>query len=281
MAIYTLRSGATAHPEDSVLQPFTDLIESAGVRDLSDTDHLKVVERAAGANMSVDISIGRGVIKGSGNAYPVRNTTALNSGTISNNTSGNPRIDAIVLYVDLAESPTTTADDVVKVGIVAGTPAASPVAPDDSAIQTGVGGSNPYLHLANVTVAHNETAINDADIEDVRQSFRVVGGSRRVTEITSSGSPVPNADTTDLFKITALAANASFGIPTGTPADGQALIIKIKDNGTARTLSWDSIYRAIGITLPTTTVISKLLYIAMVYNDDDTKWDVISVMQQN
>lgn len=171
MAIYTLRSGATALPEDSVLQPFTDLIRAGGVVDLSDDDHLKVVERGAGANMSVDISAGRGVIKGSGNAYPVRNTTAINA-AIGNNTSGNPRKDAIVLYIDLAESPTTTADDVVKTAVVAGTPAASPSAPDDSAIQSAVGGSNPFLRLANVTVAHNETAINDADIADARVQFK-------------------------------------------------------------------------------------------------------------
>lgn len=172
MAIYTIRTGATAHPEDSVMQPFTDLILASGVLDLNTTDdHLLVVERGAGANMSVDISAGRGVIKGSGNAYPVRNTAAINA-TITSNSSGNPRIDAVVLYIDLAESPTTTADDVVKTAVVAGTAAASPVAPTDGAIQTAVGGSNPFLRLADVTVAHNETAINTADIDDQRVQFK-------------------------------------------------------------------------------------------------------------
>lgn len=172
MAIYTLRTGATAHPEDSVLQPFTDLIRSSGVLDLSSDAHLKAVQRGAGANMSVDISTGRGVIKGTGNAYPVRNTSALNSGTIGNNTSGNPRKDAIVLYIDLAESPTTTADDVVKVAIVAGTPGASPSAPSDATIQSAVGGSNPFLRITNVTVAHNATSILTANIEDARVQFK-------------------------------------------------------------------------------------------------------------
>jgi hypothetical protein len=171
MAIYTLRSGATALPEDSVLQPFTDLIKAGGVVDLSDEDHLKVVERGAGANMSVDISAGRGVIKGSGNAYPVRNTTAINA-AIGSNAAGNPRKDAIVLYIDLAESPTATADDVVKSAVVAGTAAASPVAPSDSTIQAAVGGSNPFLRLANVNVANGETAIEDAHIEDARAQFK-------------------------------------------------------------------------------------------------------------
>jgi hypothetical protein len=35
-----------------------------------------------------------------------------------------------------------------------------------------------------------------------------------------------------------------------------------------------------GVTLPTTTVISKTVYLAMVFNNDDTKWDVLAVGQE-
>jgi hypothetical protein len=77
-----------------------------------------------------------------------------------------------------------------------------------------------------------------------------------------------------------LAAGATFGAPTGTPTQGQGLIIRIKDNGTARTLAFNAIYRAIGVTLPTTTVLSKTLYLGMIYNLTDTKWDVIAVAQE-
>lgn len=96
----------------------------------------------------------------------------------------------------------------------------------------------------------------------------------RKTEIASSATPTPNADTTDRFMITALAVNTTIGAPTGSPADGRALIIRIKDNGTIRTITWNAIYRAIGITLPTATVAGKTLYIGMFYNAADSKWDV-------
>ena len=96
----------------------------------------------------------------------------------------------------------------------------------------------------------------------------------------SSATPTPNADTDGQFNLTALAANATFGAPTGTPTGGQKLMIRIKDNGTARTLAYNAIYRAIGITLPTTTVINKTLYIACVYNAADTKWDAIATAQE-
>jgi hypothetical protein len=34
------------------------------------------------------------------------------------------------------------------------------------------------------------------------------------------------------------------------------------------------------VTLPTTTVISKTLYLGMIYNSTDTKWDVVAVAQE-
>lgn len=99
----------------------------------------------------------------------------------------------------------------------------------------------------------------------------------RVTSTASSATPTPNADTDDQYQLTALAAAATFAAPTGTPTDGQPLIIQIKDNGTARTLAWNAIYRAVGVTLPTTTVVSKMLYVGMRYNAAAVKFDVLAV----
>jgi hypothetical protein len=99
----------------------------------------------------------------------------------------------------------------------------------------------------------------------------------RVTSVTSSATPTPNADTDDAYILTALATGAAFAAPTGTPVQGQALIIRIKDDGTARALSWNAAYRAVGALLPTTTTMSKVLYIAAIYNATDSKWDVVGV----
>jgi len=104
--------------------------------------------------------------------------------------------------------------------------------------------------------------------------------ARRSAVTASNTSPAPNVDTTDVYIITALAGNATFGAPTGTPVQGQTLIIRIKDNATARTLTWNSIYRAIGTVLPTTTVVSKTMYLSFVYNSTDTKWDLVGYNQE-
>jgi hypothetical protein len=98
--------------------------------------------------------------------------------------------------------------------------------------------------------------------------------------VASSSTPTPNADADDLYVVTALAVGATFGAPTGTPANGQSLVIRIKDNASPQTLAFNAIYRAIGVTLPTTTVAGKTMYLGCIYNSADTKWDVLSVIQQ-
>ncbi len=101
----------------------------------------------------------------------------------------------------------------------------------------------------------------------------------RVTTIASSGTPTPNSDTTDLYTITALAATATFGSPTMAVAtEGRKLMIRIKDNGTARTLAWNAIYRAgTDIPLPLTTVLSHTMYLGFIYNNTDSKWDLVAI----
>ena len=96
----------------------------------------------------------------------------------------------------------------------------------------------------------------------------------RVQTVTSSATVTPTS-TNDLVIITAQAVGLTLANPTGTFTEGQALMIRIKDNATARAITFDTNYRAIGVTLPTTTVISKTMYLGIIYNSTDGKWDVI------
>ncbi|HEY5668150.1 MAG TPA: right-handed parallel beta-helix repeat-containing protein, partial [Candidatus Saccharimonadales bacterium] len=97
----------------------------------------------------------------------------------------------------------------------------------------------------------------------------------RVSTITSSATPGPAGDTTDLFTVTALATGATFAAPTGTPSDGQTLLIRIKDNGSAQSLAWNAIYRAGSVLLPSTTVVGLQHYLKFIYCAADTKWDLV------
>lgn len=101
----------------------------------------------------------------------------------------------------------------------------------------------------------------------------------RVQSVTSSATVTP-VNTNDLVKITAQAAGLTLANPTGSWDEGQSLMIRIKDNGTARAITYDTNYRAIGVTLPTTTTANKTTYLGIIYNSTDTKWDVIGVTTQ-
>lgn len=84
----------------------------------------------------------------------------------------------------------------------------------------------------------------------------------------------------DQFEITAQAGALLFNSPGGTPLGGQKLLIRIKDDGTARALTYNAIFRAAGNALPSTTVLSKTLYMGFIYNATDTKWDLVAVSQE-
>ena len=123
--------------------------------------------------------------------------------------------------------------------------------------------------------------------DGVSTDWQVVGSSKftvdrdpRVNSQASTATLTVNSDTTDLAILTAQAAALTIAAPTGTPAQGRNLIIRIKDNGTARAITWNAIFRAIGVTLPATTTISKTLYILAKYNDTDSNWDVLAVNEE-
>jgi hypothetical protein len=99
------------------------------------------------------------------------------------------------------------------------------------------------------------------------------------TYTTDTGTSL-DVETCDLFVVTALDGALLFNNPSGTPSDGEKIMIRIKDDGTARALTYGSEFRAMGTTLPTTTVISKTLYMGIAYNGLDGKWDLIASAQE-
>jgi hypothetical protein len=102
----------------------------------------------------------------------------------------------------------------------------------------------------------------------------------RVTSAASASSLTPSIATADVYAYTALAAGLTINAPTGTPVDGDKLIFRLLDNGTARALTWNATYTVIGVTLPTTTTASKTTYVGCIYNANNTRWDVIAVTTQ-
>ena len=101
----------------------------------------------------------------------------------------------------------------------------------------------------------------------------------RVQSAASGATLTPTFDD-DICIRTAQAASLTLANWSGTAVPNHGMAIRIKDNGTARAIGYGTQYRAIGVTLPTTTVISKTLYLGCIWNATDSKIDVVSVAQE-
>jgi hypothetical protein len=101
--------------------------------------------------------------------------------------------------------------------------------------------------------------------------------TRRVVTVTQSATPAINTDNTDVVSITGLAQAITSFTMSGTPVDGDLLIIRITDNGTARAITWGTSFEASTVALPTTTVISAMLMTGFAWNTVTSKWRCIAV----
>lgn len=138
--------------------------------------------------------------------------------------------------------------------------------------------------LARTTVlssSNSGSLVNfSAGIKDV---FVTYPGERAVvtsvTSITSASTITPDS-TYAQYEVTALAVPATIAAPSGTPIDGQKLVLRIVDNGTARSLTWTTsagAYRPRNVSLPAATVASNQMYVSCIYNAADNYWDVLLV----
>ncbi len=127
-------------------------------------------------------------------------------------------------------------------------------------------------------VGHTQLGVHSSNSDTQTLTNKRI--SPRITTITTSATPTPAGDTSDIFTVTALGEAAEFAAPTGTPVNGQKLIIRILDNNTGRALTWNSIYKVIGTTLPTTTVANKYTYVGCIYSTADSKWHVVAVLNE-
>ena len=101
--------------------------------------------------------------------------------------------------------------------------------------------------------------------------------SPTVQQLASTGSFIIDADKQTDGVLTAMASPTVIEAPTGNPVQGQKLTFRFKDNGSSRNLTWNVIFRAIGVSLPSMTNPGKLMYVNCKYNSEDTRWDVLSI----
>ena len=137
---------------------------------------LKVSQRAAGANMSVDIAAGDAHLELPSTSYSfwVWTDAVTNLAVAAANTT-NPRYDTIVAWADT--SVTTTANvnspGSFKFKVIAGTPAGSPNVVNDAAIQADLGSGTAWIRLADVLRPAGVDSVTNGNISDTRSAIRL------------------------------------------------------------------------------------------------------------
>lgn len=114
-----------------------------------------------------------------------------------------------------------------------------------------------------------DKAVGDAA---TARTLATAGGAALSASIASSATPSINVDVVNCYSITALAAAITAVGIVGTPTDFQPLLVRIKDNGTARAITWGSKFEAGSVALPTTTVLGKTLLVGFRYDSVDGKF---------
>lgn len=110
------------------------------------------------------------------------------------------------------------------------------------------------------------------------QTFTNKRITQRVVTTTDDATAVIDVDVTDTYQLSAVANNTEFTV-TGTPTDGQKLIVRYKDAGVSKTLTW-TFATAIGVTLPAATTAGKWGYVGCVYNSAASQWHAVAVNTQ-
>lgn len=96
------------------------------------------------------------------------------------------------------------------------------------------------------------------------------------------GGIAPNVQQYDVIVITnqaeALVINnpvSSVSVPAGTK-----LMLRIRDDGTSRAISFGNLYRGMAKALPAYTVAGKLAYLGFIYDSTEDLWDLLAVVNQ-
>ena len=98
-------------------------------------------------------------------------------------------------------------------------------------------------------------------------------------ETLTSGNAEYDVDIADIFLIADLQQITDFGVPGGTPTNGQSLQIRMFST-TGYALTWNAIFREIGVTKPAAIAAGKWVYVGLAYNTTGPYWDMVAVATQ-
>lgn len=223
------------------------------------------------ATVTVD-SKGRVTSASSGTA-PVTSVSGT-SGRISSTGGTTPVLDLVTVNATPATYGGASAIPVVTVDAYGRATTITTVSPATSGTVTSiqvVGGTGATV---TPTTAVTTSGVYTVTPEVSSATYNTLSNKRWVPRVISAASYTTSvtipADSVDLFQITAQAGALLFNAPSGTPNNGDLLVIRIKDNGTARALTYNAIFNW---SPPSTTVLGKYLVMCFMYNSVTSNWN--------
>lgn len=156
-------------------------------------------------------------------------------------------------------------------------------------ITLGAVASNWLRSYNSVTGLFAASQPASSDLSDVAVLTTLTGvqtlTNKRVTPrqvvMADAANVTPTSDTADIntFTSTQVAGTLTINAPTGTPTDGQKLVLRLKSTN-AQTYSFNATYAfSTTVTAPVTLAAGKTDYIGLMWNATNTKWDVVAVDQ--
>lgn len=220
-----LWAGGTSYDAVDWRRLLTELFLSAGVIDYNGGD-LKVTQRGAGANMSVDVAAGACVVDGTNTAGQGRffcsSDAVVNVTGFTAPGAGTSRIDRIVARVidaDFVGSGTSS----WVIERVAGTAAASPSVPALPASS---------IPLGRVTLVSSTTSITNAIITEDRAQAGFLARGVVAAEFGTPAQAIGNGATTD----------KTFSTPTVRPSIYAASLFFNAGTPTRMLIPWDGLW---------------------------------------
>ena len=138
---------------------------------------------------------------------------------------------------------------------------------------------NPnFINTVELGHATDTTLSRTAAGEIAVEGIRVILSKPKVlsaTSYTTNTGTSLNMDNLDQFIVTAQAGALLFNAPGGTKYDGQKLIIAVTGTA-ARALTWNAVFEASTIALPTTTVTTARLNMGFIWRADTSKWVIVA-----
>ena len=140
-------------------------------------------------------------------------------------------------------------------------------------------GANTILPISGGCIAVFR-ALQDTPTTAAHWSYKKYAkNSFTIADFTTDTGTSLDSDMYDVFSVTALTGALKYNNPTGTPRNGQALVLTVASSTTAaRALTWDTNFEASTIALPTTTAATTAqLNIGFLYSAPRAKWVCVAV----